>query len=94
MLIPEGGWAISGDDYEGITFIEAEPITKAELKAYSNEFYGDGEEEELDENFGGKNPEADKKVKRLLMQFVKELDITEGEAADLIRSSLKRIANS
>jgi hypothetical protein len=33
MLIPEGGWAISGDDYEGITFIEAEPITKAEFEA-------------------------------------------------------------
>jgi hypothetical protein len=83
----------NGSDSYGI-LISKSPITKAELKAYSNEFYGDGEEEELDENFGGKNPEADKKVKRLLMQFVKELDITEGEAADLIRSSLKRIANS
>ena len=33
MLIPTGGWAISGDDYEGIQFIEAEPITKAEFEA-------------------------------------------------------------
>lgn len=33
MLIPGGGWAISGDDYEGIKFIEAEPITKAEFEA-------------------------------------------------------------
>jgi hypothetical protein len=73
--------------------VSKSPISKAELKAYRDEMVGD-EEEELDENFGGKNPEADKKVKRLLMQFVKELDITEGEAADLIRSSLKRIANS
>jgi hypothetical protein len=33
MLIPEGGWAISGDDFSGITFIEAEPITKEEFEA-------------------------------------------------------------
>lgn len=33
MLIPTGGWAIVGDDYEGITFIEAQPITKAEFEA-------------------------------------------------------------
>jgi len=33
MLIPTGGWAISGNDFEGITFIEAEPITEAEFKA-------------------------------------------------------------
>ena len=31
MLLPQGGWAISGDDYEGITFIEAEPITKKQF---------------------------------------------------------------
>lgn len=33
MLIPTGGWVISGDEYEGIQFIEAEPITKAEFEA-------------------------------------------------------------
>jgi hypothetical protein len=33
MLIPTGGWAIAGDNYEGITFIEAQPITKAEFEA-------------------------------------------------------------
>jgi serine/threonine protein kinase HipA of HipAB toxin-antitoxin module len=33
MLIPNGGWAITGNDYEGIQFIEAEPITKAEFEA-------------------------------------------------------------
>lgn len=33
MLIPSGGWAIYGDDYEGIKFIEAKPITKAEFEA-------------------------------------------------------------
>jgi len=33
MLIPNGGWAISGDEYEGIQFLECEPITKAEFEA-------------------------------------------------------------
>ena len=31
MLIPTGGWATSGDDYEGIQFIDCEPITKAQF---------------------------------------------------------------
>ena len=31
LLIPSGGWTIAGDDYEGITFIECEPITKAQF---------------------------------------------------------------
>jgi len=33
MLIPNGGWVMSGNDYEGITFLECEPITKAEFDA-------------------------------------------------------------
>jgi hypothetical protein len=33
MLIPQGGWAISGDSYEGIQFLECEPITKSEFEA-------------------------------------------------------------
>ena len=33
MLIPSGGWVITGDDFAGIEFIEAEPITKAEFNA-------------------------------------------------------------
>lgn len=33
FLIPSGGWAISGNDYENIQFIEAKPITKAEFEA-------------------------------------------------------------
>jgi hypothetical protein len=31
MLIPDGGFVISGDKYEDIVFIEATPITKAEF---------------------------------------------------------------
>jgi hypothetical protein len=33
MLLPNGGWYISGDEYEGIQFIQCEPITKAEYEA-------------------------------------------------------------
>ena len=33
MLIPTGGWAITGDDYEGIQFIDCEPITKQQFEA-------------------------------------------------------------
>ena len=33
MLIPTGGYAIYGDDFEGIQFIEATPITKAQFEA-------------------------------------------------------------
>jgi hypothetical protein len=33
MLIPTGGWVISGDDGKGVQFIEATPITKAQFEA-------------------------------------------------------------
>jgi hypothetical protein len=33
MLIPSGGWIITGDVYEGIEFVECEPITKAQFEA-------------------------------------------------------------
>lgn len=32
MLIPDGGYVITGNDYEGIEFLECEPITKAEYE--------------------------------------------------------------
>jgi hypothetical protein len=32
MLIPSGGWYITGDDYEGIQFLECEPITKKQFE--------------------------------------------------------------
>ena len=32
MLIPSGGWAYQGEDYEGIQFIECEPITKKQFQ--------------------------------------------------------------
>jgi hypothetical protein len=33
MLLPEGGWIISGDTYEGIEFVNCESITKAKFEA-------------------------------------------------------------
>ena len=33
FLLPEGGWIIVGNDYEGITFVNCEPITKAQFEA-------------------------------------------------------------
>jgi hypothetical protein len=33
MLIPNGGWAITGQEYEGIQFIECDSITKAQFEA-------------------------------------------------------------
>ena len=33
MLIPNGGWYIAGDEYEGIQFLECAPITQAQFKA-------------------------------------------------------------
>jgi hypothetical protein len=33
MLIPTGGWVINGNDWEGVQFIEATPITKAQFEA-------------------------------------------------------------
>lgn len=37
MLIPQGGWAIIGDDYENIQFIDCESISKKEfLDGFNN----------------------------------------------------------
>lgn len=33
MLIPNGGWISVGQEYEGIQFLECEPITKEEFEA-------------------------------------------------------------
>jgi hypothetical protein len=33
MLIPTGGWVIRGDDWDGVEFIEATPITQAQFEA-------------------------------------------------------------
>lgn len=32
MLLPNGGWVLEGDSYEGIKFIECEPVTKKQFE--------------------------------------------------------------
>ena len=37
FLRPDGGWFIEGDTFEGITFLECEPLTKKEYDdAFAN----------------------------------------------------------
>jgi hypothetical protein len=33
MLLPNGGWAIIGNNYEDIQFLECDPISKAEYES-------------------------------------------------------------
>jgi len=33
MLIPHGGWVMRGEEYEGIEFLECDPISKTEFEA-------------------------------------------------------------
>jgi hypothetical protein len=33
MILPNGGWYIQGDNYEGIQFLECDAITKAQFDA-------------------------------------------------------------
>jgi hypothetical protein len=33
MLIPQGGWITRGNDYDGITFLECDPISKETFEA-------------------------------------------------------------
>lgn len=33
LLIPQGGWIITGNDFDGVQFLECDPITKAEFEA-------------------------------------------------------------
>jgi hypothetical protein len=32
FLIPDGGWILNGEEYEGITFLNCEPITKKQYE--------------------------------------------------------------
>lgn len=71
MLIPDGGWAISGDDYEGIEFLTCNPISKEEFEAGFAK---------ADEWLTKKEQEQAKKKSDLL----EKLGITEDEAKLLL----------
>jgi hypothetical protein len=38
MLIPQGGWVLTGEGYENIEFLECDPITKEQFEAGFDEF--------------------------------------------------------
>ena len=38
MLIPQGGWIITGEEYENIEFIECDPITKKQYQDGFSQF--------------------------------------------------------
>lgn len=38
MLIPGGGWIITGGEYEGIEFLDCAPISKADFEAGFTQF--------------------------------------------------------
>jgi hypothetical protein len=38
FLLPQGGWVLYGEEYEGIQFIECDPISKEEFEAGFEQF--------------------------------------------------------
>jgi hypothetical protein len=71
MLIPEGGWVIYGNDYEGIQFLECETITKEQFEAGFAQFDAWKDEQDI----------AKAAEKQLLLN---RLGITEEEAKLLL----------
>jgi len=71
MLIPTGGWVITGNEYEGIQFLECEPITKAEFEAGFSQY----------DAFKAEQDAAKAQAKAALLQ---RLGITEDEARLLL----------
>jgi hypothetical protein len=71
MLIPEGGWVIYGNDYEGIQFLECEAITKEQFEAGFAQFDAWKDEQDI----------AKATEKQLLLN---RLGITEEEAKLLL----------
>jgi len=71
MLIPEGGWVITGDTYEGIEFVTCKPITE-------KQFLDGFAQYEIWKN----NQEAEKKAQR--DSILERLGLTADEAKLLI----------
>jgi len=63
MLLPNGGWYMSGDDYEGIQFLECEPITKAQFQAGFAQY--DAWKAQQDEAKAAKKATAEAKLEAL-----------------------------
>jgi hypothetical protein len=71
MLIPDGGYVQTGDTFEDIIFIEAEPITKEQFEAGFAQFDAWKNQQDLDKA----------QQKQLLLD---RLGITEDEAKLLL----------
>ena len=71
MLLPGGGWILTGNDYEGIEFIECDPITKEEFETGFTKF-----------DVWNAKKEADAKIAKAAL--LNKLGITADEAALLL----------
>jgi hypothetical protein len=71
MLIPTGGWVIRGNDFEGIEFIEAKPITKSQFEAGFAQY-------------DAWKVEQDAKVEAVIYELLAKLGITADEARLLL----------
>ena len=71
MLIPEGGWVITGNEYEGIQFLECNSITKKQFEDGLKQY----------EAIKAKQDTAKASAKSLLLE---RLGITADEAALLL----------
>ena len=71
MLIPQGGWIMVGDEYEGIQFVSCEPITKKEFEAGF-------------EKYPSWKNEQDAKKEKSKADILAKLGITAEEAALLL----------
>ena len=71
MLIPQGGWVITGEGYDNIQFLECDSITKAQFEA------GFGQ-------FDAKKAEQDAKLANDKAALLERLGITAEEAALLL----------
>ena len=63
MLIPTGGWVTSGNDWSGVQFVEATPITEAQFKAGFEQY--DAYKAEQDANKAAAKAAAQAKLEAL-----------------------------
>lgn len=71
MLIPNGGYAIYGDNFEDIVFLEAKPITKKQFEDGFDKY----------DDWKNKQENAAKNAKNALLE---KLGISENEAKLLL----------
>ena len=78
MLIPQGGWVITGDTFEGIQFLECEPISKDSFEIGFNTYAAWKAQQDV----LAQQKEADKAAAKAVL--LTKLGITEEEATLLL----------